>query len=855
MAKIPISKHREDIEKFKIRQNDYKLYARVLEEVLKKAVDIFAPLGVVQARAKKIESFSEKIIRKDKYKNPLLDMTDLCGARAIVHFESQVVEICKFIRDNFEVDEANSIDVKTRLNVGEFGYRSVHYIVTPVKDEILGVSIPKTIQDLKAEIQVRTFNEHVWADILHDRIYKTRINVPKQWQRESARLAALLEEVDNSFVKISETLDQFSINYRPTPDVSKLENEVFVLKTLIEINPEINDKTIENCLKLAVIYNLQGKWDEIISLLTPPLSQIDKLKKTDLIGRLKYELGYALCIKNKKQSAGTSFLKGMLLIEESLKLLGDEFLYYLDISKASFLLARVYAVKGSPEAEISRLLTRARKFSPENPYYMLQSIIEKLGMQRDCMTEIDEYASSLREIITTCQEHIEIGIETVDAFITIAVSNWLLGDENEAIRNLIELMQLVRLQKVPCSENSFTDGIEMLRKINEPQKSSVLTGILHLICWKNFGDPDSKKSLEKYRHPGLNFTNVLVIAGKSGSMEQKQHEKYENYIKEALRDFEGTVICGGTNTGLPGIVGTLTAKLRKTDLASYTLLGYMPEKLPDNVTRGSGYDRYITSATNDFSFLDAFKYWVDILFSEIPFDKILVLGINGKTISELEYSFALSMGINLALVDKSGGAADNIIQNPLWKEEPGLLLLPPDPDTIWALVTQNRKISFTPQETLLLAEEVHNFYRKERLSSLKPDTQNIDDLKVVMTWDKLDPKLKISNLKQVEFYEHLLNQVGLCIRKSVNPKIFPLDGTFKDIDRLARLEHARWNAERLLAGWRYGVTKDIKKKQNPCIVSWDDLSEDIRKFDYDPIKNIPVLLAKIGYEIVEKAEF
>jgi hypothetical protein len=101
----------------------------------------------------------------------------------------------------------------------------------------------------------------------------------------------------------------------------------------------------------------------------------------------------------------------------------------------------------------------------------------------------------------------------------------------------------------------------------------------------------------------------------------------------------------------------------------------------------------------------------------------------------------------------------------------------------------------------------------------------------------------------VEFYEHLLNQVELSIRKTENPKIFPLDGTFKDIDRLAQLEHARWNAERLLAGWRYGAAKDIKKKLNPCIVSWDDLSEDIRKYDYDPIKNIPVLLAKIGYEI------
>jgi hypothetical protein len=120
-----------------------------------------------------------------------------------------------------------------------------------------------------------------------------------------------------------------------------------------------------------------------------------------------------------------------------------------------------------------------------------------------------------------------------------------------------------------------------------------------------------------------------------------------------------------------------------------------------------------------------------------------------------------------------------------------------------------------------------------------------------MPWDKLDPKLKSSNLKQVEFYEHLLNQAGLSIRKSDNPVIFPLDESFKDIDRLAQLEHARWNAERLLAGWRYGATKDIKKKLNPCIVKWDDLSDDIRKYDYDPIKNIPALLAKIGYEIVK----
>ena len=197
MSNIPIAKHREDIQKFQSEQEKYKLYAKVLKEVLEKAKDLYAPLGFVETRAKKIESFSEKIIRKDKYKNPLTDMTDLCVARVITHFSKQVREICTFIEQNFEIDTENSLDLKTKLRTSEFGYRSIHYIVIPRKAKILGVEIPDDIRNLKAEIQVRTFHEHIWADILHDRIYKSSLNVTEEWKRESARLAAMLEEADN----------------------------------------------------------------------------------------------------------------------------------------------------------------------------------------------------------------------------------------------------------------------------------------------------------------------------------------------------------------------------------------------------------------------------------------------------------------------------------------------------------------------------------------------------------------------------------------------------------------------------------------------------------------------------------
>lgn len=103
-------------------------YAKTLEAVLREAVKKYAPLPIVQARPKAVPSFSEKIIRKS-YKEPFVQMTDLCGASVITITEAQGERFSAFIKGSFEVDDDNSLDVGERLRTGEFGYRSVHYIV------------------------------------------------------------------------------------------------------------------------------------------------------------------------------------------------------------------------------------------------------------------------------------------------------------------------------------------------------------------------------------------------------------------------------------------------------------------------------------------------------------------------------------------------------------------------------------------------------------------------------------------------------------------------------------------------------------------------------------------------------
>src|SRR5690606_28792409 len=112
----------EFIEEYKKKTSDFEAFASFMKEVLQTAIKQLGLMGFAEARAKSLVSFSNKIIQKDKYRNPLTDMTDMCGARVVVHFKSQVDKIRQFIKDNFEIDEANSLDQKSKLQVSEFGY-------------------------------------------------------------------------------------------------------------------------------------------------------------------------------------------------------------------------------------------------------------------------------------------------------------------------------------------------------------------------------------------------------------------------------------------------------------------------------------------------------------------------------------------------------------------------------------------------------------------------------------------------------------------------------------------------------------------------------------------------------------
>jgi hypothetical protein len=59
---------------------------------------------------------------------------------------------------------------------------------------------------------------------------------------------------------------------------------------------------------------------------------------------------------------------------------------------------------------------------------------------------------------------------------------------------------------------------------------------------------------------------------------------------------------------------------------------------------------------------------------------------------------------------------------------------------------------------------------------------------------------------------------------------------------MAELEHGRWNVERLLAGWKWGLINDEANKISPYIIPWSQLTEDLKEYDRDAARQMPYLL-------------
>jgi hypothetical protein len=98
-------------------------------------------------------------------------------------------------------------------------------------------------------------------------------------------------------------------------------------------------------------------------------------------------------------------------------------------------------------------------------------------------------------------------------------------------------------------------------------------------------------------------------------------------------------------------------------------------------------------------------------------------------------------------------------------------------------------------------------------------------------WQRTPAVMKPSNKSAAAHSVIKLATLGWRIRSGGDDATADVGGTRDQRESLARMEHYRWVAERLLAGWSFGEEKKIERKTHPNLVPYEDLSEEKRDLD------------------------
>lgn len=69
------------------------------------------------------------------------------------------------------------------------------------------------------------------------------------------------------------------------------------------------------------------------------------------------------------------------------------------------------------------------------------------------------------------------------------------------------------------------------------------------------------------------------------------------------------------------------------------------------------------------------------------------------------------------------------------------------------------------------------------------------------------------------------------------------------LGRLARNTHDVWAARRMKEGWTYGPKRDDQSKKHPCLVPYDELSDEEKQYDLATSSEALKLVLALGYEI------
>ena len=72
------------------------------------------------------------------------------------------------------------------------------------------------------------------------------------------------------------------------------------------------------------------------------------------------------------------------------------------------------------------------------------------------------------------------------------------------------------------------------------------------------------------------------------------------------------------------------------------------------------------------------------------------------------------------------------------------------------------------------------------------------------------------------------------------------------VEEMAKNVHEVWAQTRISQGWTYGEERNDAEKKHPCLVSYDELSEEEKTYDRNTSIEAIKLILKLGFKITKE---
>lgn len=830
---------------FKKVEDRYKHLGEVMKKLMDDRILPLCPMAKIEGRTKKVASFARKILTKKKYTDPLVEMTDLHGVRVVTQIDAEVETVRRFVRDHpelFVIDEKNSEDKLSRLRSGEFGYRSVHFVLSLTEAAVAEAAATEGLRhldlphlklhQLKVELQIRTQLQHAWADIGHDRLYKGAFKPPKRFERESARLAALLESAGEGFSRLVDGLDEYECHFGSYLDEKGIRDQIEVSRSILEHDPG----NAGEALRLARLHLALDTPDDRAAA----IAAVRRIDEESCTADLWCALGDALRLGNANV-ASPAMADARAAYDKALA---------AHPGHRDAMVGRAEAA--ATDGDKLDFYAKAYLANPDDPETLSGYIRQKIKADRD-LRFLPLLRASLLAAIERCRKQIEVKVDLPWAYYRMAGFQLLLGGDSvsEAYDTLA--------RGIRCDSRNLslmTAALEAVADLlavdpRHPGAREIHRILLAAIRVKHPESP-AAAPLEDLATSGAPISGpVVIVAGGCDPKEEGHMASYGTLIQEGLRGFRGTVISGGTRQGIAGLVGELGAKAAAGEpgYEGIRTIGYLPAHLPtdDTATLDERYGELRRSkGTTNFSVMEPIQNWIDLLASDVEPRQVYVLGINGGEIAGFEYRLAWALGARVALVRDSGRIADTFETGIRNGDYEGILIVPSDALSVQAFIHSLDD----PSETLLegarerLARYAHALFLEENRHK-NPDP-------TMQPWEVLREDFQTSNLNQVD---HMVRHLEARSFRIV--PLRPGDPLFAfgkedaaAVEEMAMAEHGRWNIERIGQGWRYGPERNPDEKIHSSLVSWEKLDENSKSWDRNVVHRYPAMLAQAGLGIV-----